>query len=238
MQPAAGPRSSQGANRLGLLYQHILTGVVRIQSGQQKIADIETLRRRMKGALDQAEREASLAGYDAASIREASFAVVALLDETISSSKEPSVNVWQKRPLNIELYGQAIAGDVFFERLHELESRPDSSRLIDVLEVYLLCLLLGFEGRFAPPLRGEAHRIMERLRLRIEAARESDYRLSPPIKIRSGSSASPRKAAYPWYLPAGGVLMAAILLFILYSLDLGRLVDELTAIAASVPAAL
>jgi type VI secretion system protein ImpK len=232
MQSAAPPPGSQGANRLGLLYQHILTGVVRIQSGKQKIADIETLRRRMKGALDQAEREASLAGYDAASIREASFAVVALLDETISSSREPSVNVWQKRPLNIELYGQAIAGDVFFERLHELERRSNSGQLIDVLEVYLLCLLLGFEGRFAPPLRGEAHRIMERLRLRVEAARESDYRLSPPIQITSGAPPPTPKATHPWYLWAGGILLAVLLLFIVYLLDLGGRVSELRALAS------
>lgn len=235
MQSAATPSGSQGANRLSLLYQHILTGVVRLQSGKQKIADIETLRRRMKGALDQAEREASLAGYDAASIREASFAVVALLDETISSSKEPNVNVWQKRPLNIELYGQAVAGDVFFDRLHELERRPDSSQLTDVLEVYLLCLLLGFEGRFAPPLRGEAHRIMERLRLRIEAARQSDYRLSPPVTINEGTAAPPAKATYPWYLWAVGALVAVLLLFIGYSLNLSGRVSDIQGLAPSGP---
>jgi type VI secretion system protein ImpK len=233
MSSAAASAGVQGANRLGLLFQHILTGIVRIQTGKQKISDVETLRRRMKGALEQAQQEATSARYDVASIRDASFAVVALLDETISSSKEMNADEWQKRPLNIELFGQAVAGDVFFDRLLELERRPDSSQLVDVLELYLLCLLLGFEGRFAPPLRGEAYRIMQRLQRRIETARQSDYRLSPPVEIQKEFTGPPAKAVFPKYLRAGGAVLGAVLLFVVYSMDLWGRLNELRAAAAS-----
>jgi type VI secretion system protein ImpK len=108
----------------------------------------------MLAALQEVEREASLAGYGSSDIREAEFAVVAFLDETILSSKEPKAEEWRKRPLNIQLFGQAIAGDVFFDKLADIERRRDTQQIADLMEVYVLCLLLGFEGRFAPPLRG------------------------------------------------------------------------------------
>jgi type VI secretion system protein ImpK len=233
MQSGASKARAQMTSRLGLLYQHILTGIVRIQAGKQSIPDQETFRRRMKDALRQAERDAGAAGYDASIVRDASFAVVALLDETILSAKGPSADEWQRRPLNIELFGQAIAGDVFFDRLLEMERRADSAHLIDLLEIYLMCLLLGFEGRFAPPLRGEAYRIMDRLRRRIEIFRGSDYRLAPPLEIRDEAPAAPLKAAIPNHWWAAGAVLAAILVFLFYSLNLASRVADLKAAADS-----
>jgi type VI secretion system protein ImpK len=231
MLSAAAPAGVQGANRLSLLYQNILTGVVRIQEGKQGISDLETFRRRMNSALQQAEREAGVAGYDANAIREASFAVVALLDETILSSKTVQADEWRKRPLTIELFGQAIAGEVFFDRLLEMERRPDSAQLIDVLEVYLTCLLLGFEGRFAPPLRGEAYRMMERIRVRIEATRQSDYRLSPPVEIRTEAPVMQAARPFPWHWWAAGAILVAVLVFVVYSFNLaGHIADLKTAV--------
>jgi type VI secretion system protein ImpK len=217
------------ANRLALLYQHILTAIVRMQAGKQSLSDLETFRRRIKGALQQAESEAAQAGYDGDTIREASFAVVALLDETILSPKGPSADEWQRWPLNIELFGQAIAGDVFFDRLLDIERRPDSPQRIDVLEVYLICLLLGFEGRYAPPLRGEAYRIMDRLRRRIETARGSDYRLAPQLEIRTELPVVPPETSggRRWHSMAAGAVLAALLLFLVYSLHLTARVSDL-----------
>jgi type VI protein secretion system component VasF len=101
------------------------------------------------------------------------------------------------------------------------------------LELYLLCLLLGFEGRFAPPLRGEAYRIMQRLQRRIETARQSDYRLSPPVEIQKEFTGPPAKAVFPKYLRAGGAVLGAVLLFVVYSMDLWGRLNELRAAAAS-----
>src|ERR1700733_13588087 len=104
------------SDTFGLLYQGILTGIVRIQSGRQALTDLDTFRRRMKSTLKEIEREAVSAGYGSSEIRDAEFAVVAFLDETILSSKSQKAEEWRKRPLNIELFGQAIAGDLFFDK--------------------------------------------------------------------------------------------------------------------------
>jgi len=220
------------ADSLALLYQNILTSVVRIQSGRQPLTEMEVFRKRIKAALTEVEREAGVAGYRSAEIKEAEFAVVAFLDETILSSREPGADDWRKRPLNTELFDQAVAGDVFFERLLEIERRPDSARLADVMEVYLLCLLLGLEGRFAPPLRGEAYRIMDRIRHRVETIRGSDYSLSPPMDFAKGPvTVAKNVGAWRWW--AGGIIAATILLFFLYYVSLAWRTEGLESIRYS-----
>jgi len=217
------PDTRPGAPRsetLALLYQNILTGIVRIQAGLESLTDVETFRRRIKAALREVERKASSGGYNSAEIREGAFAVIAFLDEAILSSKDPRAEDWRKRPLNVELFGQAIAGDVFFDKLIDIERRGDSAQLADVLEVCLVCLLLGFEGRYAPPLHGEAYRITERLRARIESIRRTDYRLSPPMDLSPPAVevAPPAYADWRWWLL--GLVVAAIVLFFFYRSDL------------------
>lgn len=227
MQPAEVPASTPRPDSLALVYQNVLTGVVRIQAGRQPLTDMEVFRKRMKAALQEVEREASLAGYSANDVRDAEFAVVAFLDETILSSRDPKAEDWRKRPLNIELFGQAIAGDVFFDKLNDIERRRDSPQLADLLEVFLLCLLLGFEGRFAPPLTGEISRIAERLRRRIESIRGIDYKLSPPLEFIRGPLESPAKAGTPWHWWAVGAVAFVILLFLIYRWNLSARVGDL-----------
>jgi type VI secretion system protein ImpK len=227
MHPAETHPAASKPDNLALLYQNVLTGIVRIQAGRQPLNDIEVFRKRMKAALQEVEREAGLAGYRSNDVRDAEFAVVAFLDETILSLRDPKAEDWRKKPLNIELFGQAIAGDVFFDKLTDIERRSDSPQLADLLEVYLLCLLLGFEGRFAPPLLGEVSRIAERLRRRIESIRGIDYKLSPAMEFVQGPVELTPSATGKWRWWVVGALAFAFLLFLLYRWNLAGRVDEL-----------
>ena len=110
-----------------------------------------------------------------------------------------------------------------------VSNRSSSVRLADVLEVYLLCLLLGFEGRFAPPLRGEAYRIMDRIRHRVETIRGSDYKLSPPMDF-GAKPAAVAKATGMWRWWVGGMIAGTVLLFLLYYWSLAWRTDRLEAI--------
>jgi len=51
--------------------------------------------------------------------------------------------------------------------------------LADVLEVYLLCLLLGFQGRYSGGKKGELEAITDSVRMRIEYIRGRQEYLSP-----------------------------------------------------------
>jgi type VI secretion system protein ImpK len=175
---AAGEGMHPSEN-LALLYQGLLTGIVRLKARRQHITDAESFRRRTKATLEEVERVAVAAGYEGRDIRETHFAVVAFLDSVVLNSNEPVRAEWERRPLQEELFGQTDAGVVFFEKLDHFRTRRDSDQLADILEVYLLCLLLGFEGRYAGGLRGELHSITEKVRTRIEDIRGWNRQISP-----------------------------------------------------------
>jgi type VI secretion system protein ImpK len=177
------------AENLALLYQGLLTGIVRLQSRREHIADAESFRRRTKSALKEVERDAAALGYDAVDISETHFAVVAFLDSVVLNSTEPVRAEWQRQSLQEELFGQADAGVVFFEKLERLRSRRDSQQLADILEVYLLCLLLGFEGRYSGGLQGELYSITDRVMTRIDDIRGRARRISPAGVLAAASAA-------------------------------------------------
>jgi type VI secretion system protein ImpK len=164
---------------LALLYQGLLTGIVRIHSGRQPLVNADMFRRRTKEALAEVTREAMKRGYAADHTMETDFAVVAFLDEVILTSKDPARDAWAQRPLQEELFNISTAGEVFFGRIERIQQRADTIELADILEVYYLCILLGFEGMYATTNKTEIHLLTGRLRQRIERIRGGDPRFSP-----------------------------------------------------------
>ncbi len=178
---AAGERneSSPANGNLALWYDSIFTSVVRLQSSRQSVPDMEAFRRRIKSTLEEIEQIAISAGYDGHDIRDTHFAVVALLDSVVLRSNDPIRKDWERRLLQEELFDKTDAGVVFFDKLDQFQLRRDSEQLANILEVYLLCLLLGFEGRYSGGMRAGLDSIVERLKGRIENIRGRRRPISP-----------------------------------------------------------
>jgi len=166
-----------------------------LKAERQHITDGDSFRRRSKTALQEVERVAVAAGYDSHDVRDTHFAVVAFLDAVLLHSKDPVRAEWERMPLALEIFGYADAGVVFFDKLDQLRSRRDSERLAEIMEVYLLCLLLGFEGRYSGR-RGELDGIAEGLRMRIDHIRRREDQLSPsglpPVSVAPAPRAERR----------------------------------------------
>ncbi len=177
-QPPANPTAPRQES-LALLYQGFFTGIVRIQSGRQQISNADGFRRRMVEALAEVNREAVKRNYAKEHTIETDFAIVAFLDEVILTSHDPCRNEWAQKPLQDELFNVSVAGELFFTRAEKLLSRQDSPELADMLDVFYLCLLLGFEGKYSIGGKTELHLLMDRLRQRIDRIRGNDPRLSP-----------------------------------------------------------
>jgi type VI secretion system protein ImpK len=80
-------------------------------------------------------------------------------------------------PLQMQYFNENLAGEGFFERMEAI--RRDRRR-VDVLKVYYLCLVFGFQGRYA--IRGgelELMRIVESVRTDVEAGIDRPEELSP-----------------------------------------------------------
>jgi type VI secretion system protein ImpK len=190
-EPAGMDQRPSGPERLALLYQGLLIGVVRVKSQRQRISDAEAFRRRTRATLQEVERLAIAGGYVGDDVRNTHFAVVAFIDAVLLNSKDAVAAEWGRKSLQQEMFGQTDAGVVFFEKLERFRARRDSERLADILEVYLLCLLLGFEGRYSGGRRAELDAIADDLRRRIEE-----------IRTRLGRSAQPGALSAPVPAPS------------------------------------
>jgi type VI secretion system protein ImpK len=226
-EAAEAPHPSEN---LALLYQGLLTGIVRMQAGRQRITDGEAFRRRTKSALQDVEREATAAGYDGEDIRDTHFAIVAFLDSVVLHSNDPARAEWERRTLQEELFGQAVAGVVFFEKLERFRARRDSERLADILEVYLLCMLLGFEGRYSGGSRGDLESTVETVRRRIDDIRGRSRQISPAGGLPSEPArAEPVKPQqfHRFRIAALAAVIFTLLLFLCLKLNLIWSSDQL-----------
>lgn len=86
-------------------------------------------------------------------IADAKYALVAFIDELVLHHEWQDRLLWMAKPLQVELFGELLAGEGFFKRLAQL--RQDPQRNIDLLEIYYICLELGFAGIYQ--LQGLEH---------------------------------------------------------------------------------
>jgi len=80
-------------------------------------------------------------------IEAAKYAYCAALDEIILASGFPIREAWERRPLQLTVFGDQLAGEHFFDRLEELRGKGGAR--LQALQVFHLCLLLGFKGKYA-----------------------------------------------------------------------------------------
>lgn len=165
--PQAAAPVRRRTDNLALSFQELFTVIVRLRSNRQQVSDVNSFRSHLLNALKQSEAESRKAGSSQEDTRLAVFALVAFLDEAILNSDNPVFRDWSRRPLQEEVFGSHIAGEMFFTGVDRLLQRDDSLALADVLEVYYLCLLLGYGGRYSMGARGNLQQITEKVGRRI-----------------------------------------------------------------------
>jgi len=155
--------------RLASALQESLTSVVRLRAEQHQVSDAGAFRAQLTQLLARAEQDARLA----------LFAVVAFLDESVLNARSPMSAEWARRPLQDELFGGHMGGEWFFQHIDQLMARPDSAELTDLLEVYQLCLLLGFRGKYGTGDGGSLQTITARVGERLARLRGAPGELAP-----------------------------------------------------------
>lgn len=215
-------QSQRQRDNLALVFQEAITAIERIRAGREKVADAENFRAEIRQQFIRANEEARARGYSQEDTRLAMFAVIALLDESILNSRNPVFADWPRRPLQQEVFGGHQAGEVFFQNIEGALAQPDSQVLADILEVYLLCILLGYVGRYSVAGKGELRAIAEAVGERIRRIRGVSG-LSPGWAPQAGVAAA--NAGDPWVrwlsIAAIGCGALALVLFVVFKVVLG-----------------
>jgi type VI secretion system protein ImpK len=183
-------------DNLALSVQEVLTVIARLRSNPGQVVSVEAFRSNVLNHLQTADSAARRAGYSGDDTKLAIFATVALLDESVLNSTNRVFADWHKEPLAQTLFRTVRAGDQVFDRIQTLLARDDSESLADVLEVYQLCLLLGFSGKYHNADAPELDSIKQALARKITRIRGHAGPLPPTLDFSLGAIPSAPKD--PW----------------------------------------
>jgi len=138
----------------------------------------ENLNHSLRSIIDEVHRRTAILGFSHHDAQDIVYALVALLDEVVLSKPEPYHQFWMSNLLQLHYFKETIAGDGFFDRLNTIRKDPHR---VEVLRVYYLCLLFGFQGHYR--IRGadlELLTLIDTVQKELERAQPSDFDVLSP----------------------------------------------------------
>ncbi|MDF0673904.1 MAG: type IVB secretion system protein IcmH/DotU [Nitrospira sp.] len=146
-------------------------------------------------------------GIPGGTLRLARYALAAYLDEMVMSSHWGKKHQWPAMSLQSELFNTDLAGQGFFQNLEEIwRGHPLNT---DLLELYYLCLALGFEGKYKLQGREQLRALIQDLGRDLQTRRGE----VPPlldVPLPSAPPVKPPAAAIPWMLAVGAIALAIV----------------------------
>ncbi|MFY2557207.1 DotU family type IV/VI secretion system protein [Corallococcus terminator] len=185
----------------------------------------ETLYHRLRGVVDELLRRAAVLGFSHQDAQDMAYAMVALVDEVVLSRPEEYRQFWMTNPLQLHYFNENIAGDGFFARLDLVRKDPHRA---EVLQVYYLCMLFGFQGRYR--IRGgelELMTLIDTVKKDLERARPFDFDVLSPHGDRPTDSLLSKRRKTPVLALSAGSLAVAVLFYGVLQFFLKDKVDEL-----------
>jgi type VI secretion system protein ImpK len=231
-RPAAAPAPGR-APRAGVELQRLVAGVNPLLGAASVLlalvaqlratsahADPAGLRRQLLAHMAEFEAQAAASGVPRPRITAARYLLCSFLDEVIAATPW-GMGTWDADTLLSEYHEERWGGDKCFELLERLGQNPAANA--EVLELFYVCLALGFEGRYhgQPDGRARLEAIAERVLAEVQPAA-----LQPPQGARSlslhwqGVSAPQRPGLHLPPLWSVAVLAAALVLAALLGFQL------------------
>ncbi len=187
--------------------------------------DPAVLKSRITEMFDKFEHEARSAGFDNEKIVSVKFALIAFLDETIISSSWTNKDSWLSEPLQLKLFNTFNAGEEFFDNINKLRQRTSTNK--DVLEVYFLCLTLGFKGKYQLQSPENLRKIIDDLNLELHPEMYKAVDSISPNGKPHDSLMGQVKAKFPlWVYPLGALIIFAVF-YIFMSVSISNKASEI-----------
>jgi type VI secretion system protein ImpK len=118
--------------------------ILRLKAGI--VTPSNDLRPKIASMLDDFEKRAERYRFNSKIIQVSKFALASFVDETVLTNNFQMKEEWEKYPLQLEYFREQLAGDKFFEKLEAMLRQIEATQ--DAVEIYYICMLLGFKGRY------------------------------------------------------------------------------------------
>ncbi|MDO3379315.1 type IVB secretion system protein IcmH/DotU [Geoalkalibacter halelectricus] len=202
----------KGSDRVNALLecsQMLFTLVAPLRGGAEARLPGEDFREQILAGFDEMERMAFERQIGMVILKDAKYALAAFVDEAVMSSAWSGRLAWMSRPLQLEMFGDHVAGEGFFERLSQLRQGGEAN--LDLIELYYVCLQLGFEGIYKVRGLEQLMALQVDLRSQIEGYRGvADPRLAPQGVPREGLFTRVRREVPYWVV---AVVTVAVIFF-------------------------
>jgi type VI secretion system protein ImpK len=206
-----------GLNPLVEAANPILAAVPQIRHALRH-PDPPALRARLRHQIGSFERSAKAAGATQWQLATARFALCAVIDD--SAAATPWGRDWGSRGLLVEIEREASGAEKFFVLLDDAWAKPEENR--HLLELFSVCLALGFEGRYRG---GETGRqALSQLRSKLFGALWPDAGTTPELSAHwRGADVRPRRVpgALALWAATGACAFVLAALYFGYSTALG-----------------
>lgn len=203
--------------------------ILRLKAGI--VAPSNSLRPQVAALLEDFERRAERYRFSHKIIQVSKFALASFVDETVLTNNFPLRDEWEKYPLQLEYFGEQLAGNKFFDKLSAMLKQIEATQ--DAVEIYYVCMLLGFKGRYAIYEKDKLLAIMQTTaNALVKVGKIRPVELSPNW-LANDQPEPPKKKGMPVWAKigaAGGLGLAFIVylvMFLLSSKFLQDTVDKL-----------
>jgi len=119
--------------------------ILRLKAGI--IQPSNDLRPKVAALLMDFEKRAERYRFNHKIVQVSKFALASFVDETILTNNFQMKEEWEKYPLQLEYFGEQLAGNKFFDKLLSMVKQIEQTA--DAVEIYYYCMLLGFKGKYA-----------------------------------------------------------------------------------------
>ncbi len=185
--------------------------VLRLKAGI--VAPSNELRPKVVSLLDDFVRRADRYKFNHKIVSVAKFALASFIDESILTNNFPLRSEWERNPLQLEYFGEQLAGNKFFDKLESMLQQPEVTQ--DAIEIYYLCMLLGFKGRYGVYEQEKLLAIMQSTaNVLVKVGKMKSVELSPHWLVNDQPK-PPEKRGLPLWAKIGAFAFVG-LAFIIY----------------------
>ncbi|CAH0354581.1 type IVB secretion system protein IcmH/DotU [Aquabacterium sp. CECT 9606] len=137
-------RAKEASSLLDLMYDGFY--LLFLLKAKHAPIEAEVFRERVKQFLTTFERGATRMHATSEDIYACKYVFCATVDEAMLMSSFKARDSWQRLPLQLQFFGEQLAGEQFFVKLEDMRSQGVAR--VGALEVFHMCLLLGFQGKY------------------------------------------------------------------------------------------
>jgi type VI secretion system protein ImpK len=203
--------------------------ILRLRAGI--VAPSNDLRPKVAALLEDFEKRAERYRFNHKIVQVSKFALASFVDEVVLMNNFPLRDQWEKYALQLEYFGEQLAGNKFFEKLEAMLGQIEVTK--DAVEIYYVCMLLGYKGRYAVYEQEKLLAIMERTaNALVKAGKIVPVELSPHW-LANDQPEPPKKRGMPIWAKLtalGGLGVAFIVYLVMFVMSSTFLNDTMKAL--------